>query len=443
MSSLSDKMLKGLMILIIIILIKKIFYFSKNKKVSIEKVDSDSFFKLKNIINEYQEKNIKFGIVVILVENIFEILNLIGHGKLQLILNHIIGYFGKLKPSKYIYINSYSFVFFFPNYENKDIEEFINKIINYLNKNFLIIDGISICLKANIGWALSHEGKTEEIIEKAYSRLDLHQKKETKGTLLEFCNFNITRLIFEFKKALERDEFYLVYQPKFDLSSNTIKGVEALIRWKHQFYGEIPPLDYIPYLEKTNYINDLTFWILKAVIVDIQNLEEQGINVKVSINICPRNILDENFVKRIIAFLKMNMPFSRKLVFEITETDFISNLNKAKEALKNFNKEKIEIHIDDFGTGYSSLVYLREFPIDYLKIDKTFILNLDKEEMNRKIVKTTIEMAHLLGKKVIAEGVETKEVFETLKEMKCNEIQGYYISRPLKKIDLEKFIKDK
>lgn len=224
---------------------------------------------------------------------------------------------------------------------------------------------------------------------------------------------------------------------------NEISGVEALIRWKHKTYGEIPPLDYIPYLEKTNFINELTFWVLNTVILDMKDWSKKNINLKVSINICPRNILDEEFVKRMNLIIKINMPFTRNFQFELTETDLMININSAHKVLANFKKDKIEVHIDDFGTGYSSLAYLKELPIDCLKIDKSFVKDLNTSEINIEIIKTMVLMAHNLGKKVIIEGVESKEVLNLLKKMNCDEIQGYYFSKPLRKSELEKFISEK
>lgn len=398
---------------------------------------------LKKIVEEYKNSEIDFSLIMISVENIYEIFNFFGYQKLEMIFEKIFLFFEKFTLHKNIYRRDYILILFLLNHKFGTIENIIKKIFLYIHKNPLKIEGVSIYLNISLGWALSNEGNYEEIIEKGYSRIKAFETKKENKYLFGDTKFDLTKLIYEFNNSLNNGEFYLVYQPKFDLIKNEISGVEALIRWKHKTYGEIPPLDYIPYLEKTNFINELTFWVLNTVILDMKDWSKKNINLKVSINICPRNILDEEFVKRMNLIIKINMPFTRNFQFELTETDLMININSAQKVLENFKKDKIEVHIDDFGTGYSSLAYLKELPIDCLKIDKSFVKDLNTSEINIEIIKTMVLMAHNLGKKVIIEGVESKEVLNLLKKMNCDEIQGYYFSKPLRKSELEKFISEK
>lgn len=416
------------------------FRHKKRDKIRILNCEQDD---LKEIVKEYKNSKIDFSLIMISIENIYEIFNFFGYHKLEIILEKISLFFGKFAFQKNIYRRDYILILLLQNHKFGTVESIIKKMFLYIQKTPLKIEGVSIYLNISLGWALSSEGDYEEIIEKGYSRIKSFETKEETRYLFGDKKFDLTKLIFEFNNSLNNNEFYLVYQPKFDLFKNEISGVEALIRWKHKKYGEIPPLDYIPYLEKTNFINELTFWVLNTVILDMKDWAKKNINLKVSINICPRNILDEEFVKRMNLIIKINMPFTRNFQFELTETDLMVNVNSAKKVLENFKKDKIEIHIDDFGTGYSSLAYLRELPIDCLKVDKSFIKDLNTSEVNMEIVKTTVNMAHNLGKKVIIEGVESQEVLNLLKKINCDEIQGYYFSRPLKKAELEKFISEK
>lgn len=420
-----------------------IYNYYKYIKKSKEKTIKSERDEIKEIINEYQISKRDFGVIVISVENIFEIFNLFGYQNIEPILDNINKYFSSFSALKFVYTNNYIFSFVLPDYSKNRIEKIIKKITRITYKKPLIIDGVFIYLNINLGWALSNEGNTEEILKKGFSRMKCLQKKDNEDSVFDAGKIDITMLISEFKNSLKQEEFYLVYQPKFDLKNNKLSGVEALIRWKHAKLGEILPLDFIPYLEKTHFINELTFWILQSVIQDLKEWNKKGINLKISINICPRNILDEDFIKKMNLIVKINMPYTKNIIFEITETDLMINIDKAREVLSNFKKDKIDIHIDDFGTGYSSLAYLKELPIDCLKIDRSFIRNLDSSNENKEIVKTIVQMAHNLEKRVIAEGVESLEVSNWLKEINCDEIQGYYLSRPLKKIDLEKFISEK
>ena len=252
--------------------------------------------------------------------------------------------------------------------------------------------------------------------------------------------FSTTTLISEVVNSLKYEHFHLEYQPKLNLQDNKVYGVEALIRWNHPVLGKISPIDFIPQLEKTSYINSLTYWILNRVIEDLKDWKSKGIDLKISINITPYNIQSKEFVKKMLQLMD-NFKESFSVELELTESALMNELESIKEILADFKDKGIKIYIDDFGTGYSSLAYLKNLPIDYIKIDKSFIDEMITDENDKEIVNTTIKLGHALGKIIVAEGVENKETLDLLKQMGCNEIQGYYFAKPMKKDVLEEFLK--
>ena len=192
-------------------------------------------------------------------------------------------------------------------------------------------------------------------------------------------------------------------------------------------------------MERTSYINSLTYWILNRVIEDLKDWKSKGIDLKISINITPYNIQSKEFVKKMLQLMD-NFKESFSVELELTESALMNELESIKEILADFKDKGIKIYIDDFGTGYSSLAYLKNLPIDYIKIDKSFIDEMITDENDKEIVNTTIKLGHALGKIIVAEGVENKETLDLLREMGCNEIQGYYFAKPMKKDVLEEFL---
>jgi EAL domain-containing protein (putative c-di-GMP-specific phosphodiesterase class I) len=233
----------------------------------------------------------------------------------------------------------------------------------------------------------------------------------------------------------------LEYQPKIKLSTNQIERVEALIRWNHPLLGIIPPGDFIPKLKKTLSIRKVTWWVVEKAIKDIKDWQSRGINLSVAVNICQKDITGRNFVKKLFEILERNNVEPKYLELEITETDIITDKECAMKVLSLLRMGGIKISIDDFGTGYSSLSYLSSLPIDFIKIDKSFIKDILNNEKKQNLVKNTIDMSHILGKGVVVEGVEDEKTFDLLKNLNCEQIQGFYISKGIVKEKLEIFLK--
>jgi diguanylate cyclase (GGDEF)-like protein len=236
--------------------------------------------------------------------------------------------------------------------------------------------------------------------------------------------------------SLNDDSFSLHYQPKINLSNNLVTGVEALIRWNHPVYGMVRPDQFIPLAEEAGLINNVTAWVAETAAK--QHMEAGFRDISMAINISARELCSSNIVHLIDYVLnKYNMP-PELLVLEITETAMMSD---SKNALNNMYKIRelgVKLNIDDFGTGYSSIDYLRRYPVDALKIDRSFISHMHEQRDDARVVKLMVDIAAELNLKVVAEGVELAEQGEMLKAMQCTEAQGYHYSRP---IPAEAFIK--
>jgi len=235
----------------------------------------------------------------------------------------------------------------------------------------------------------------------------------------------------ELRKAIEENSLDIYYQPVLDLSQNKVVGVEALCRWFHPSLGNIPPDKFIPIAEQAGLINDLTCWMLDHSIAQLTEWHKINSDLSVAVNISAYSFRNNNFVSNIRNMLdKYDYPHE-KLILEITEGAMMEDPLQAMEVLAELQEMSINLAVDDFGTGYSSMAYLKKLPIDQLKIDKSFVIDLEKDKSNEAIVRSTIDLAHNLDLHVVAEGVESETVLNILKKYKCDVAQGYYMSKPV------------
>lgn len=240
------------------------------------------------------------------------------------------------------------------------------------------------------------------------------------------------------RKALNREELMLYYQPQVDLATGSTFGVEALLRWKHPQMGFIPPSEIIPLAEETGLIVPLGKWSLRTACLHHKLWREQGFgHISVSVNLSPRQLQQPDLVQMIADVIAETAMQPHQLQLELTESLIIQDPELAILTLRELKEMGIKISVDDFGSGYSSLSYLKRLPIDVLKIDNSFIRDITKDEKDVAIVKTVIALAHNLNLKVIAEGVETEEQLELLRALGCDGIQGYYF----KLVGAEEFLR--
>ena len=236
--------------------------------------------------------------------------------------------------------------------------------------------------------------------------------------------------------AIKREQFTMVYQPIINLSQNEIEAVEALLRWDNS--KKLNTEEFIRIAEDAGIISGITKWVIKNAINQIKKWQDEGVRIKVAINLSSKDLRDDVIVQFIIDYIKVSQIDPTLLEIELTERVIVENISEVGNLLNRFKAIGIQVSLDDFGTGYNSFVQLANLPIDYLKLDKFFIDQIDDANY-RSLIEGMINLAHNLGKKVIAEGVETKEQLELLKEMNCDNIQGYYFSRPISSDELKEF----
>ncbi|WP_319921915.1 bifunctional diguanylate cyclase/phosphodiesterase [Marinobacter vulgaris] len=240
-------------------------------------------------------------------------------------------------------------------------------------------------------------------------------------------------------QALANDEFVLYLQPQLDLNDSSINSVEALIRWQHPRRGLLPPVDFIPLAEESGRITDIGRWVVRAACRQLAKWQNSPYaNLRIAVNLSGRELDDEGIVDHIQEVLDAHGVPADRLEVELTEEIFIQNIEHNLNQLSKLHKLGVHLAIDDFGVGYSSLGYLRDFPVDLLKIDRSFITDVTERHDDAVITRAVINLAHNLGIQVVAEGVETREQLNFLKNHRCDLIQGYLISHPLPAAELEK-----
>lgn len=332
------------------------------------------------------------------------------------------------------------FVFYFASDKTKkDIKKYAEKILNNLSKPYEINNNL-IYLNLKMGIAVNESQENcSELIRK--SRLALHfvdEKNNIKFFDEQMLGQLSGRVDLESKlrKALEKEEFELHYQPQLNCRDNEVTGVEALIRWQHPKKGKISPGEFIPLAEETGMILKLGDWVLNEALRQLKSWQDKGYSdLTVSVNIAPQQFQQDDFVLKIEELLKEYQLRGDNLELEITERTVIKDIEYTVEVLNKLKDLGVKISIDDFGTGYSSLEYLNRFALDKLKIDRSFVHN----RSNLNIVKTIIMMGSNLDLEVVAEGVETEEELKFLIENSCDYYQGYYFSKAQKAAEVEEY----
>ena len=238
-------------------------------------------------------------------------------------------------------------------------------------------------------------------------------------------------LLGELRRAVEGGQLRLFLQPKVDLRSGAVISAEALVRWEHPQRGLVPPMQFIPFAEQTGFIRQLSAWVVAASARAWRLAHERGQVLRISVNLSTRDLMDQDLPLKIRAALQAEGVPPSALCLEITESAIMDDPARALSTLEQLSAMGFKLSIDDFGTGYSSLAYLKRLPVDELKIDKSFVMAMERDLDDAKIVRSTIELAHNLGLSVVAEGLETLRAWQILARLGCDEGQGYFISKPI------------
>ena len=334
-----------------------------------------------------------------------------------------------------------------PTQDSKVVAEIAEQILESLSQPIGLNDQ-QISIQTIIGIACYPNDGLQLNQLLTHAEITLEHYKLDKTNRYHFYHQEILNVIFrkvllecDFLSAIENKEFELYYQPQIHTKTGRVIGVEALIRWHHPEHGLISPAEFIPIAEQSGFIISLGEWVLKTACLQIKNLQlEEFDNLKLAVNISAHQFEQENFIRRVLEIIEETNFDIKQLELELTETVFVHDIEAVKLKMKALKSQGIELSIDDFGTGYSSFKYLREFSFNNLKIDRYFITNIDNLTDKQSIIKGIIQMAHHLNINIIAEGVETQEELNWLKQNRCDVIQGYFFSRPLPIEDLKIFL---
>jgi diguanylate cyclase (GGDEF)-like protein len=258
----------------------------------------------------------------------------------------------------------------------------------------------------------------------------------------EHDKYSPRRLVLaaDLRHAVERDEFMLYYQPKAELGSGRVGGVEALLRWRHPEYGFVPPDEFIPIAEHTGFIRPLTSWVLREAVHQAAAWNSMGYSLSVAVNLSVRSLMDGALPEEVASALRGAQLSATKLILEITESTIMADPNRAIAILTRLADQGVSLAIDDFGTGYSSLAYLKRLPVNEVKVDRSFVMNMANDQDDVVIVRSTVDLARNLGLRVVAEGVEDEAAWDHLRMLGCDAVQGYYLARPMPAAELTRWL---
>ncbi len=323
------------------------------------------------------------------------------------------------------------------------------RIINNMSSP-IVFDDREFHINASIGIAIYPDDGTsyDELLKRADTAM--YQAKDIPSASYQFYEqrLNIEPLARldmenELRHALDNDQLRLLYQPKIDLRSGRTDEVEALIRWEHPKKGVISPNVFIPLAEDTGMIADIGYWVFRRACEQNKAWQDDGINLKVAVNISPDQFRQPKFYETLMGIVKETGVDPHNLELEITESIYVENHEKTTHLLNRLKDSGMAICIDDFGTGYSSMTYLQHIPVSKLKIDKSFIDNINQDKGSASIVKAIITLAHSLELRVVAEGVETRAQYVYLNAVSCDEAQGFFLSEPLPADEVIEYIASK
>ncbi|GAA0571782.1 hypothetical protein GCM10010172_65350 [Paractinoplanes ferrugineus] len=344
------------------------------------------------------------------------------------------------------HVSADEFALLLPGASDNDAMRLADRLIERLNRSFSI-EGIDVDIEASIGIAVSPRHGTEAgvLLRNAETAMYTAKSEKTGAVMYrEAMNSDGAAhllLLGDLRRALDADDqLSLHYQPKIDLRTGALSGVEALIRWRHPARGMVSPADFVPVVENTSLINSFTVRVLRMAVRQAHEWLVAGNAVPVAVNLSPRCLLDSQLTDKVTEQLRSADLPAGLLHLEITETAVMADPTTALVTLNQLRAAGILLSVDDFGTGYSSMAYLKQLPVSELKIDRTFVGSMDTAPDDAVLVQAAIDLGHNLGLTVTAEGVETKEQLEALGALGCDTAQGYYLARPMPAADLTRWI---
>ena len=308
------------------------------------------------------------------------------------------------------------------------------------------LDGLEIVVTVSVGVADILDDDSDALQPMRRADIAMYNAKWQR-TGVEFYRDEIDRrtparlsMLGDLRNAIETDQLDVVYQPKLDLRTGVVIGVEALVRWEHDSRGVVTPTEFVRVAEDTGLIKELTDLVLARGISTLRRFDELGLGLGLAVNLSTHDLFDARLPDRVRAYLDENGVEPGALTLEITESSLLVDAPRTRATIDELHAVGLRLAVDDFGTGYSSLSYLRRLPVHELKIDQSFVSGMLTDPQDEVIVRSTVDLGHNLGLKVVAEGVESRSVLERLTEMGCDVAQGYVISRPLSADELPEWL---
>jgi predicted signal transduction protein with EAL and GGDEF domain len=309
----------------------------------------------------------------------------------------------------------------------------------------LSLEEHTVDMGAGIGLACwpTHAGDADVLLSRAEVAM-YSAKRRTSGPLvydpsIDLSSAQTLSLLSELRLAVGEGQLRLYLQPKLALDSGNVVGAETLVRWQHPVRGLVPPMQFIPFAEQTGFIRTITMWVFEEAARHWRLLDGEGMKITLSVNLSTRDLLDPELPQKFDALLVKHRAPAEAFCLEITESAIMDDPQRAQATLDRLSALGFKLSIDDFGTGYSSLAYLKRLPVDELKIDKSFVMSMETDADDAQIVRSTIDLAHNLGLSVVAEGVENARVWDMLRELNCDQAQGFHMGRPMAASDFAKW----
>lgn len=390
-------------------------------------------------INSVNSQNKQLSILLIEIENFKEVYDTLGRNSSDLILKQIATRLQGvvLDQESVARIDGNVFAILLADIADLTEAEYLAQAIQRAMDQAYVVERLQFSVHSNVGIVHfpEHGEDVDSLVQRAGVALYKARSSDNGYSVYEssFDKHSPRRLTLmsELRNAIERDELELYYQPKVAIQTGQLYGAEALVRWNHPKHGFISPEEFIPMAERTRTIKPLSLWVLKRAFQHCAVWHKQGVEMKISVNLSAKDLLDPSLSDTVAGVTASTSIKPEWIIFEITESAIMTDPERALITVNRLSDMGFELAVDDFGTGYSSLAYLKKMPLTELKIDKSFVEDIQKSENDAVIVKATINLAHNLGLQVTAEGVENEEILNQLKEYGCDIAQGYHFTKPL------------
>jgi diguanylate cyclase len=404
--------------------------------------------RVEQAINRARRQGERAAVMIIDLDRFKEVNDTLGHRCGDLLLEEIAHRLrGALRESDTVArLGGDEFAVLLPSVPDAASAERVAVELGRVISESIVVEGVSLDTEASIGITLfpDHGADVSELLQRAdvamYTAKSESLAFSLYGAAQDEYSPERLALVGELRRAIEEGELVLHFQPKVRLAGGELVGAEALVRWQHPERGLLPPGEFIPLAEHTALIKPLTLYVLERALEECARWEGGGHELSVAVNISARNLLDAEFAEAVATSLERWGISPDRLELELTETALMGNPVRALGVLRRLGESGVVLSIDDFGVGYTSLNQLKSLPIRVLKIDRSFVLNMATNTADAMIVRSTIELGHNLGLQVVAEGIESQEIHDALRDLGCDIGQGFHIGRPMARAQFERWV---